>query len=473
MSAEALCAASLGAVGALIARREVSPVAVTEAVLARIARLEPRLNAFVTVMGEAALRDARAAEREIGRGRYRGPLHGIPLSLKDLLSTRGVRTTAGSRILADHVPDTDATVVRKLRAAGAILVGKTNMLEFAYGEVHPDYGASRNPWDPAYGTSGSSSGSAAAVAAGLGHGSIGSDTGGSIRLPAAFCGVVGLKPTYGLVSRAGVVPLAWSLDHVGPLARTVRDCALLLEAIAGHDAADPTSARRPIPPYAAGLGRRPDGVRVGVVAPEPDDLVAPEVRRGLDTAAAALRGLGLATQPVALPHPRQAVHALLALLYAEASAYHLPWLRARPADYSANTRERLELGALLPASLYLRAARARRAIGDAYRALLHQVDLLLLPVGPAAASRLDAPPAAPVGDDGERMGALIRFTGPFNLTGLPALAVPCGLTADGLPIGVQLAGPPFAEGLLLQVAHLLEEAVAGTLRRPRDHGLLV
>ncbi|HEX5505554.1 MAG TPA: amidase [Thermomicrobiales bacterium] len=476
MASGDLCALSLDAVAGLIARREVSPVEVTEAALGRTARLDPRLNAFITVTADAARAAARAAEDEIGRGRYRGPLHGVPLSLKDLIYTRGVRTTAGSRILADFVPDVDATVARRLAAAGAITVGKANMLEFAYGEVHPDYGPSRNPWNVAYGTSGSSSGSAAAVAAGLGYGSLGSDTGGSIRLPAAYCGIVGLKPTYGLVSRAGVVPLAWSLDHVGPLTRTVRDCALLLEAIAGHDPADPTSARRSARPYAARLAEVPTDLVVGVVEAEPDDGVTPEVRGGVEAAAAALGDLGLATRPVALPHPEQAVRALLALLYAEASAYHLPWLRERPDDYGANTRTRLELGALLPAGVALRAARARRVIVDAYRALFREVDLLLSPVGPTASYRLDDPPAEPVGaagNGGDRMGPLIRFTGPFDLTGQPAISIPCGLTAAGLPIGVQLAGRPFAEEPLLRVAHALERRLAPRLPRPAGDALAV
>lgn len=449
---------SLSAVAERIARRAVSPVEVTADALARLERLDPTLNAFITVLGEEALRAAQVAEREIARGHYRGPLHGIPLSLKDLLLTRGIRTTAGSRVLAAYVPDRDATVTRRLAEAGAVLLGKTNLLEFAYGEVCPAYGPSRNPWHTDYGTSGSSSGSAAAVAAGLGYGSLGSDTGGSIRLPAAWCGIVGLKPTYGLVSRAGALPLAWSLDHVGPLARTVRDCALLLEAIAGYDPADPTSARVPIPRYAALLDQPPRAVTIGVVEPADDDLVTAEVRGQVEVAAARLRALGFSTTPVTLPYPDQAPRALLAILYAEASAYHLPWLRARAEEYSANTRERLELGALLPATVYLRAMRVRRVIAAAYRDLFARVDLLLLPVGPSAASRLATPAVAPVGAGGDRMGPLIRFTGPFDLTGYPALAVPSGFTAAGLPLGVQLAARPFAESLLLHVAHAFEQA---------------
>ncbi len=451
-------APTLSAIAAHIARGEVSPVAVTSAVLARIDRYEPELNAFITVLADEALVAARRAEAEIARGEYRGPLHGVPVSLKDLFLTPGIRTTAGSRLLADYRPEQEATVARRLAAAGAILIGKANMLEFAYGEVAPDFGPSRNPWNTAYGTSGSSSGSAAAVAAGLGYASIGSDTGGSIRLPAAYCGVVGLKPTYGLVSRAGVLPLSWSLDHVGPIARTVRDCALVLEAIAGHDPADPTSGARPVPRYSTLLDQPPSACVIGIVEPAADDEVTPEVRAAVEATAQRVRRLGFTCKSVTLPHPRMAARALLGILYPEASAYHAPWLRDRAGDYAPNTRIRLELGQLLPATVYVRAQQVRRMIGQAYRALFEEVDLLLLPVGPAAAYRLDAPDVEPTGEYGDRMAPLIRFSGPFDLIGYPAITVPAGFTDAGLPIGVQLAGRPFEEGLIFQVAHAVERA---------------
>jgi aspartyl-tRNA(Asn)/glutamyl-tRNA(Gln) amidotransferase subunit A len=463
MTNDDLCALTLSEVSRLIERREVSPIAVTAAVLDRIARCEPHLNAFITIMTDDAMTAARVAESEIASGRYRGPLHGVPISLKDLFLTRGVRTTAGSRVLADHVPDRDATVVRRLRDAGAVLIGKSNLLEFAYGEIHPDFGPTRNPWNPEFGTAGSSSGSGAAVAAGLGFGSIGSDTGGSIRGPAAYCGIVGLKPTYGLVSRAGAIPLSWSCDHVGPMTRTVRDCALLLDAIAGYDPADATSLRRTPPSFTADLDRPLTPLTIGVVEPAEGDGVTPDVRRATDAAAVIVRDLDFATLPVALPHPEQAARTLLALIYAEASSYHLPWLRTQPDDYAANTRERLELGALLPATLYLQASRVRRVIVDAYRDLFRQVDLLLLPVSPAASYRLDASHPEPVGDAGDRIKAGLRFTGPFNLTGQPAISIPCGATDQGLPIGVQLVARPLAEPILLQVAAAIEAAASASL----------
>ncbi|MDQ2652684.1 MAG: amidase family protein, partial [Chloroflexota bacterium] len=302
-----------------IRTRTLSPVELVSQQLAVIEARNPLLNAYVTIMAEQALADARRAEAEIAAGAYRGPLHGIPLSLKDLIYTAGTATTAGSPILRDFVPAQDATVTARLKEAGAIIIAKANMLEFAYGEVHPAFGPARNPWNPGYGTSGSSSGSAAAVAAGLDFGSLGSDTGGSIRLPAAYCGIVGLKPTYGLVSRMGVLPLAWTLDHVGPMTRTVRDNAILLQAIAGHDAADPASASARIPDYQHLIGQPAAGIRVGVVQAATDDEVHPDVRRETDNAVRALQDAGYITVPVSLPHPVQALRALLALLYVEAS----------------------------------------------------------------------------------------------------------------------------------------------------------
>jgi aspartyl-tRNA(Asn)/glutamyl-tRNA(Gln) amidotransferase subunit A len=463
-----VCTASLADVAVRLKRREVSPVEVTEAVLDRIETLDRHLNAFITVTSDAALRSARAAEKEITRGRYRGPLHGVPISLKDLFLTRGVRTTAGSTILADHVPERDATVVRKLRAAGAVIIGKANMLEFAYGEVCSMYGPTRNPWNIEYGTNGSSSGSAAAVAAGLGYASMGSDTGGSIRLPAAFCGIVGLKPTYGLVSRTGVVPLSWTLDHVGPITRTVRDCALVLDAVSGYDPRDPGSVAVRARTVGARLEDTPRHLTIGVVQPDPSDGATQEVGVSLDAAAGHLRRIGHEVRPVALPYADQAPRALLAILYPEASSFHRLWLATRQEDYNPNTRERLELGALLPAASYLQAQRARRIISDAYRALLREVDLLLTPVAPFTSYRLDQPPSEPVQARGsDRMSPLIRFTGPFDLTGLPAISVPVGVGSDGLPVGAQLVAQPFSEERLLQAAYALEQEAARQLAQSR------
>jgi aspartyl-tRNA(Asn)/glutamyl-tRNA(Gln) amidotransferase subunit A len=458
MSVTDLTMLSLTEAAAAIRQRAISPVELVDALLAKIARRNPVLNAYTTVLGERAQQVARRAEAEIAAGGYRGTMHGIPISLKDLIYTAGIPTTAGSPILRDFVPTYDATVTTRLHEAGAILIAKANMLEFAYGEVHPEFGPACNPWNAGYGTSGSSSGSGAAVGAGLDFGSLGSDTGGSIRFPAAYCGIVGLKPTYGLVSRYGVVPLAWTLDHVGPMTRTVRDCAALLQSVAGHDPADPASANVAIPDYQTLIGGSPSSLKIGVVEPD-DDEVEADVRRETDKAADALRDAGFATVPVQLPHPVQAARAALALIYAEASDVHRSWLTSHRDGYSQNTLDRLDLGTLLPATLYVRAQRARRLISDAYRDLFARVDILLSPVGPSASYRLEDAPAEPVLETGDRMKTLCRFTGPFNLTGLPAISVPCGFADDGLPIGVQLVARPFAEPVLFQVAEMVERQI--------------
>jgi aspartyl-tRNA(Asn)/glutamyl-tRNA(Gln) amidotransferase subunit A len=456
---------TLAEAAAGIQARKISPVELVRAELARIEARNPVLNAYITVLGEQALHDAQAAEDEIAGGGYRVPLHGIPVSLKDLIYTAGIRTTAGSVVLNDFVPDRDATVTRRLKDAGAIVIAKANMLEFAYGEVHPFHGPACNPWHVEYGTSGSSSGSGAAVAGGLDFGSLGSDTGGSIRFPAAYCGIVGLKPTYGLVSRNGVVPLAWTLDHVGPMTRTVRDNAVMLQAVAGHDPADPASARVEIPHYQARIGSSPSSLTIGVIEPAADDGVTTEVRRETDRAVQALQEAGYATIPVQMPYDLLAGRAVIALLYAEASTFHRPWLETRRDEYGQNTLDRLELGTLLPGTIYVQAQRVRRVVIDAYKELFSRVDALASPVGPEASYRLEDAPAEPVVETGDRMRTLTRFTGPFNLTGLPAITVPCGFADNGLPIGLQLVTRAFAEPLLYQIADTLERQI-GQFGRP-------
>jgi aspartyl-tRNA(Asn)/glutamyl-tRNA(Gln) amidotransferase subunit A len=463
---EDLCDLPLLDVAAKIRARQISPVDVTKSVLARIDALDATFNAFVTVLAEQALDDARDAEREILAGRYRGPLHGVPVSLKDLFATEGVRTTAGSRVLADHIPDHDATVVERLRMAGAIVVGKTNMLEFAYAAVHPDYGPTRNPWDPARSSSGSSSGSAVAVATGMGYGSIGSDTGGSIRLPAAYCGIVGLKPTYGRVSRHGGIPVSWSADHFGPVTRTAGDAAALLGAIAGEDPRDPTSGRVPVPDYVAALGGGLAGKRIGVSERYLRHHVDPAVLEMVEQAIATLEGLGAAVEEISLPPPSEAVAALLAILMPEATVYHLPWLREQPESYSAAVRERLELGAVTPAVSYIQGQQARRRVIDAFLAAMEPVDLLVTPTGPTAATLLEGDLTTSDEADPQVLAALIHFCGPFNLTGLPAVSIPCGFTPGGLPVGMQLVGKPWQEGSILAAAHAYQQATDWHHRLP-------
>ncbi|HXF81433.1 MAG TPA: amidase, partial [bacterium] len=415
-------------------RGQVSPVEVVEALLGRIARHEPQLNAWITVLREEALAAARRMERDFRSGQDLGPLHGIPVGLKDNIDTAGIRTTCASRILADHVPRRDATVVRKLRAAGAIVLGKNNLLEFAYGIVHPDYGQCNNPWDPHRTAGGSSSGGAAAVAAGQVCAAIGTDTGGSIRIPAAYCGLVGMKPTYGLVSRHGVFPLSWSLDHVGPLARTVEDAAIVLSVIAGRDPDDPTTLDGvdlaldgPEEPSLRGL-------RVGLMQHTGQDL-RPGVRRRFEEAVAVFRREGATVRDVTLPTLPYCDQLLMPLIAPEATAIHEPWLRTRAEDYAPMTRTQLELGALLPALDFVRAQRVRRRLIAEFEAVFREVDILLNPTVAWVAPREDPAVA------GEEGVVEARRTSPHNITGIPAVTVPCGFAEDDLPAGLQIAGP--------------------------------
>jgi aspartyl-tRNA(Asn)/glutamyl-tRNA(Gln) amidotransferase subunit A len=340
------------------------------------------------------------------------------------------------------------------------------MLEFAYAAVHPDYGPTRNPWDPARSSSGSSSGSAVAVATGMGYGSIGSDTGGSIRLPAAYCGIVGLKPTYGRVSRHGGIPVSWSADHFGPMTRTAGDAAALLGAIAGEDPRDPTSGRVPVPDYVAALGGGLAGKRIGVSERYLRHHVDPAVLEMVEQAIATLEGLGAAVEEISLPPPSEAVAALLAILMPEATVYHLPWLREQPESYSAAVRERLELGAVTPAVSYIQGQQARRRVIDAFLAAMEPVDLLVTPTGPTAATLLEGDLTTSDEADPQVLAALIHFCGPFNLTGLPAVSIPCGFTPGGLPVGMQLVGKPWQEGSILAAAHAYQQATDWHHRLP-------
>jgi aspartyl-tRNA(Asn)/glutamyl-tRNA(Gln) amidotransferase subunit A len=467
---EDLCDLPLISAAERIRARDLSPVELTERVLARIAALDGQFNAFVTVLAERALTEARAAEREILAGADRGPLHGVPISVKDLFCTNGIRTTASSRVLADYVPDFDATVVARLCAAGAVLIGKTNMLEFAYAAVHDDYGPSLNPWDTTRSSSGSSSGSAVAVATGMGFGSIGSDTGGSIRLPAAYNGIVGLKPTYGRVSRYGGIPVSWSADHFGPMTRTVADAAVMLTAIAGADPGDPTSGRVPVPDYLAEIDAGVAGVRIGIADAYLRRHVDPEVGRLVEAGIAALERLGASIVEIAPPPPAEAVPALLAILMPEATAYHLPWLRERPQDYGPAVRERLELGAVTPAVSYVQAQQVRRRFTDEFLRAMAAVDVLVTPAAPTAATPLEGDLITGDEADPDVLAALIAFSGPFNLTGFPALSIPCGFTETGLPVGMQLVAKPWQEATLFAVAHTYESATRWHRRMPTEVG---
>lgn len=462
MTNQELCFLTLSEQAGLIRNRQVSPVEVVASVLGQIERVDGEINSFITVMAEAAFSAAREAEKEITRGRYRGRLHGIPIALKDVLGTKGVRTTAGSRLLRDFVPDHDATVVSRLREAGAVILGKTGLYEFAYSVMtsNPLYGEARNPWDPARMTGGSSSGSAAAVAAFECSTALGSDTGGSIRLPAALCGVVGLKPTYGRVSRYGVIPTAWSLDTLGPMSRTVEDAALVLAAIAGWDPRDPTSSPEPVPDYAEQLTRGVSGLKVAVLREYLSDPIESAVVTGFHEAVEVLRQQGIGVEELSVPELRHAPATFTAISAGEAATYHERWLRTRPEEYGEEIRRRLELGLLLAASEYLKAQRVRALLAARFRAVLGRYDALLSPTVPITAPGSGRETIELEGRSESTRALLPRNTRVFNLPGLPALTVPCGFASNGLPMGFQIAAAPFAEGIALRIAHAYQQSTA-------------
>ena len=436
-----------------------SPVDVTRELLDRIERHDARLRSFITVDAEGALRRAHALE---GR-RVRGPLHGVPLAYNDLFAVRGLPTSCGTRTRDYFLSDVEATAVARLAAAGAITLGKLNMTELAVGPLgdNPHHGDVDNPWRTGHVPGGSSSGSGAAVAAGLALGALGSDTGGSIRIPAACCGIVGLKPTWGRVSRAGVMPLSWSLDHLGPMTRTVRDAALLLRVMAGHDPRDPTSSRRRVVDYVAELDRAPASVRVGIPQNYFTDDVHPEVAAAVRTAAETLAALGARVEPLAVPDPTTMTRLSHVVGRAESAAVHAVILRDRPHELGSVVRSRLELGVGIPAVEYLQALRLRARLTREFVAdVFSRVDVLLTPVIPEPPPRLAEVTA---GDDAvvvERMGRFSRFTRPFNGLGLPALSVPAGQSRAGLPLAIQLVGRPFDEATVLRVGHGYEQAMS-------------
>ena len=425
-------------------RGEVSPVEVTAGCLERIRTSEPRLNAWIMVLEEQAMVQAAEAEKALRRGEDRGPLHGVPIAVKDNFDMAGVATTCGSPILRGHTAAEDAVAVRSLRAAGAIILGKTNLLEFAYGIVHPQFGQCNNPWNLGRTSGGSSSGSAAAVAAGIAFGSLGTDTGGSIRIPASYCGVVGLKPTYDRVSRDGVFPLSWSLDHVGPIARTAGDAAILLAGLDGPR----SGAARPVFSKARLAGRR-----VGIATEHLGDDLHPGVRSAFERAVDAVRHAKAEIREVSIPSLLYADPALLAVIAPEATAIHEEWLRSRPGDYAEMTRAQLELGALVPALDYVRGQRFRRKLMSEFIEAFKEVDVIISPTVAWVAPAEDPVVA------GQQGSIEARRSGPYNLTGLPAVTIPCGTAEDGLPAGLQIAGPWMSDFQVLSVAAAIEARI--------------
>src|SRR5215467_1497581 len=452
-----------------IERKELSPVELTTALIRRAEALDPQINAYLMLTAERALDHAHRAEQEITAGRYRGPMHGIPFGLKDIYATAGIRTTGHSRTCLDTVPSADATTVGKLYAAGATLTGKLATHEFAHGVPSFDlpWPPARNPWSREHFTGGSSSGSAAAVAAGFVPGALGSDTGGSIRGPAALCGIVGLKPTYGLVSRAGVYANSFTFDHAGPMTWTVEDCAILLQAIAGHDPKDPASADCPIPDYRAALTGDIRGLRIGIVRHlyEDDNTVTPEVRAALEEAYAVFRSLGATLEDVRIRPAADYYAVKITIAESEQYAIHEEELRTRPADFGADF-----LGRALPAVLYsgadyVQAQRERRLMLGEMASIYAKFDVLVTPTAPGPAPRLGTWRTISFWQNSS-------LTTPFNVTGGPALAQCMGFTPAGLPLSLQLVGRPFDESTVLRAAHAYETATNWRSRRPRlDSGV--
>ena len=468
MNEQEICYMSAGALAPMVKNGEISPVEIIEAHLSRIRATEPVLNSFITLLPEEALAAARQAERDIRAGRYRGPLHGIPVALKDLFNTGGVRTTSGSRIYDTFVPTEDCTVAARFRSAGAILLGKLNMHQFAYGPTgeNPDYGHMHNPWNPERVSGGSSGGSGSAAAAGQCTITTGSDTGGSIRIPAALCGIVGLKPTYGRVSRHGLTPLAWSMDHPGPMVRTVEDAAITMNVIAGHDPLDVASVDAPVPDYTAALTGDVKGLRIGTPRQFFDAPLDPEVRQSVNDALRHLESLGAEVEEVDFPEFNDAAAISTTMLMAEASACFRDLLASDGEQLYEPVRLRLEAGMFISAADYLRAQQGRAVFDRAARRLLETVDLIAGPTEPVTAPPLLQPRVLAGEQEIGTVAALTQYTRPYNITGFPAISVPCGFSSEGLPIGLQLAGRPFDEETVLRAAHAYEQSTEWHTRRP-------
>jgi aspartyl-tRNA(Asn)/glutamyl-tRNA(Gln) amidotransferase subunit A len=473
VSVASLTSLSLTEAAQLVRRRKVSPVELTRACLDRIENLNPGLNAFITVTAEAALASARSAEQEIGRDGWKGPLHGIPIALKDLLDTAGIRTTAGSGLFRERIPHEDAQVVRRLKAAGAVLLGKLNMHEFAFGgsSAISYFGPVHNPWNLAHSPGGSSGGSAAAVAAQLCYAALGSDTGGSIREPAACCGIVGLKPTYGRVSTSGAIPLSWSLDHLGPMTRTVSDAALVLQVIAGYDPQDPGSIDEPVPDYGADIEGATAALRLGIPRDYFCESLHPDIQTALQAALSVLAKLTRSQRDVP-PLAADASYASImdpyvAILSAEAYDFHKDYVAKSPELYQVPTLERIRAGAAVTLSAYLHSRRRLDQARYAAARYFADVDLLITPtmtVPPFALSELGDPDSARPLEL-----RMLHNTRPLNLLGLPSISVPCGFSARHLPLGLQISGPPWGEATVLRLARAYERATAWQQSAVLDH----
>jgi len=446
---------TIAAAAKLIRNRDISPIEYTQALLDRVSAHDAKINAFIRIMPEEALAEARTAEAEIAAGNWRGPLHGVPYALKDIVDVDGVPTTCHSKIMADNVATADAEVTRRLKAAGGVLIGKTSTHEFAIGGPSFDlpWPPARNPWNPDHFTGGSSSGSGAALAAGFVPAAIGTDTGGSVRNPASFCGIVGMKATYGRVSRRGVFPLSFSLDHVGPMTRGVEDNAIMMNAIAGHDAADPGSAPVESLDFTSLLGRDIQGMRIGVIRHfyNRDHVADPEMGQGIERAIDVLRGLGAEISEIELSPLREYAAANRVILLSEAFAIHEKWFKERPQDYGELARKRIIGGAFIRAADYVNATRTKTRLVAELADKMRDIDVAVTASSMDPPNRLDDP-------DGLEANYGRQARAPFNLTGVPAIAVPTGLSNSGLPLSMQIVGKPFDEARVYQVAHAYEQA---------------
>lgn len=473
MSNKDLSSLSATELGSAIQSKQVSPVEAVEAYLERIERIDPTVNSYITVMVDQAREDARQAEAEIQRGEYRGPLHGIPMGIKDQIYTKGIRTTDASKIRADFVPEHDATVVTNLKKAGAILLGKLNMSEFAHGEPQSSaFGAARNPWDLTRSPGTSSTGSGAATAARLCATSLGEDTGGSIRGPAANCGLVGLRPTWGRVSRYGVDGAGWSFDTIGPISRTVEDCAITMGGIAGYDPQDPSTHPVPVPDYQAALTGDIKGLKVGVVQEliDPQELdLDPQMRQALVNSIEVLAELGADVRQVSMPLAEKSGYITRAITHVDRVSLRPKWLRERAQDFHYNTRVHFTTANLVPAQVYYKAQKLRSMVREQVLSLLEEVDVLIQPTSGHPANIINMDQKVESKEFAKNALAAGGFRGPYSLSGAPALSILCGFTSDGnggLPLAMQIAGRPFDESTVLRVAHAYEQAVDWNKRVP-------
>lgn len=460
---------SIAAAARLIRQGEVSPTELFDSSLREIEKHNSTLRAFISITEESGKKAAAAAELMLSAGYDLGPLHGIPLGIKDNIAIKGERTTAGGKILENWHPDKDATIISRLKQAGAVFVGKTNMHEYAWGgtSANPHYGHVRNPWDTSKFPAGSSGGSGAAVAASLCYGALGTDTGGSIRLPSAINGVVGLRPTYGRVSNSGIIPLAWTMDTAGPMTRTVEDCALLFNAIAGPDSTDPATASVPVDDFLSRLSVGVKGLRIGIVPSYFFSHIQQDVKHAVESALKTFEALGAHVVEVDIKHIEGNISAQLTIESAEPSTYHQKSLRERPGDFGDDVRTLLEVGEMLLATHYLQAQRYRTLLRNEFLEAFKHVDVFICPTLPFTATDLGATTVEiESGVQEDMLSAIMQFTGVASLTGLPSLNVPCGFDSGGLPVGMQIIGAPFTESRLFSVGHSFQCATDFHTRRP-------